>query len=249
MPPKKKTDKRNEMINFYEHKEIQKLLPKYHNPHFDSHQIKVPFRMGIIGSSGGGKTQMLLNLIAKMSDIFGHIHVVYKASEPLYEFLEKKIGAKYVTFYTKLSDLPPITAFPNKDKQQLIVFDDQVNEKNQEIIKEWFIRGRKVGQGCSLCYLSQSFFKIPKIVRQQFGYLMLLKLSSMRDLNLILSDFSLGVNKEQLQTVYKQATKQQFNFLKVDIDNPNNNKKFSHNWTDFYDFGDEDDNDSSTDEE
>ena len=78
---------------------------------------------------------------------------------------------------------------------------------------------------------------------------MLLKLSSMRDLNLILSDFSLGVNKEQLQTVYKQATKQQFNFLKVDIDNPNNNKKFSHNWTDFYDFGDEDNDDSSTDEE
>jgi hypothetical protein len=252
MPPKQKKNPKNEMINFYEHKEIQKLLPKYHNPHFDDTQIKVPFRMGIIGSSGGGKTQMLLNLIAKMNDTFGHIHVVYKASEPLYEFLAKKIGAKYITFYTKLADLPPITAFPNKDKQQLIVFDDQVNEKNQEIIKEWFIRGRKVGQGVSLCYLSQSFFKIPKIVRRQFGYLMLLKLSSIRDLNLILSDFSLGIDRKQLAAVYKEATKQQFNFLKIDIDNPENNRKFSHNWTDFYVFEDSDsdmDSDSDTNEE
>ena len=238
----------NEMINFYEHRDIQKLLPKYHNPHFQDTQIKVPFRMGIIGSSGGGKTQMLLNLIAKMNDTFGHIHVVYKASEPLYEFLEKKIGAKFITFYTKLTDLPPITDFPHKDKQQLIVFDDQVNEpdKLQQIIKEFYIRGRKVGQGLSLCYLSQSFFKIPKIVRQQFGYLILLKLSSIRDLNLILSDFSLGVDRKQLAAVYKDATSEQFQFLKVDIDNPDNNKKFSRNFTDFYVF--DSDSDDSEDE-
>jgi hypothetical protein len=245
MPPKKMKGN-NEMINFYEHPHIQKLLPKYHNPHFQDSQIKVPFRMGIIGSSGGGKTQMLLNLIAKMNDTFGHIHVVYKASEPLYEFLEKKIGAKFITFYTKLTDLPPITDFPHKDKQQLIVFDDQVNEKNQEIIKEFYIRGRKVGQGLSLCYLSQSFFKIPKIVRQQFGYLILLKLSSIRDLNLILSDFSLGVDRKQLAAVYKDATSEQFQFLKVDIDNPDNNKKFSRNFTDFYIF--DSDSDDSEDE-
>ena len=204
--------------------------------------------MGIIGSSGGGKTQMLLNLIAKMNDTFGHIHVVYKASEPLYEFLEKKIGAKFITFYTKLTDLPPITDFPHKDKQQLIVFDDQVNEpdKLQQIIKEFYIRGRKVGQGLSLCYLSQSFFKIPKIVRQQFGYLILLKLSSIRDLNLILSDFSLGVDRKQLAAVYKDATSQQFQFLKVDIDNPDNNKKFSRNFTDFYVFDSDSDSDDET---
>jgi hypothetical protein len=247
MPPKKMKGN-NEMINFYEHPHIQKLLPKYHNPHFQDSQIKVPFRMGIIGSSGGGKTQMLLNLIAKMNDTFGHIHVVYKASEPLYEFLEKKIGAKFITFYTKLTDLPPITDFPHKDKQQLIVFDDQVNEpdKLQQIIKEFYIRGRKVGQGLSLCYLSQSFFKIPKIVRQQFGYLILLKLSSIRDLNMILSDFSLGVDRKQLAAVYKDATSEQFQFLKVDIDNPDNNKKFSRNFTDFYVF--DSDSDDSEDE-
>jgi ABC-type oligopeptide transport system ATPase subunit len=243
MPPKKQPQPSNEMINFYEHNDVKKLMPQSYNPHFNDTQIKIPFRAGIIGASGSGKTACLLNILSKFNDTFGHIYVVYKASEALYEFLEKKIGAKYINFYTKLSQLPPITNFPNKEKQQLIIFDDQVNEKDQSIIQEWSIRGRKVGAGVSLMYLSQSFFKIPKLVRQQFNYLILLKLSSDRDLHLILSDFSLGVDKKQLYDVYKQSTKEKFNFLKIDLDNPNNNKKFSHNFTDFFEFGDSDSDD------
>ena len=166
--------------------------------------------------------------------------IVYKTSEPLYDFLSEKLKGKNITFYTKLSDLPPPNDIGNKDKQQLIVFDDQVNEKNQEIIKEYCIRGRKIGKGITVCYLSQSFFKIPKIVRLQFSHLILLKLSSNRDLNLILSDYSLGLNRDELAMIYKDATRNKFDFLKVAVDEPNNNKKFSHNWTDFYKIENED---------
>ena len=224
----------NDMINFYSHKDIQKHLPQYHNPHYEQTQISIPARIGVIASSGGGKTQWLLNFIAKTNDTWGHIHVVYKTSEPLYEFLTDKLKGKNITFYTKLADLPQPNDFPHKDKQQLVVFDDQVNEKNQDIIKELMIRGRKIGKGLTMCYLSQSFFKIPKIVRLQFSHLILLKLSSNRDLNLILSDYSLGVNREELANIYKDATRDKFHFLKISIDEPDNNKKFSHNWTDFY---------------
>lgn len=87
MPPKKPLSNNtnaNQMTNFYEHKDIQKLLPKYHNPHFDQTQIAIPARIGCIASSGGGKTQWLLNFIAKTNDTWGHIHIVYKTSEPLY---------------------------------------------------------------------------------------------------------------------------------------------------------------------
>ena len=236
MPPKKQIQNGNGVINFYEHRDMQKLITRHHNPHFDQHQINIPFRMAIIGSSGSGKTSCLLNLLSKMSDTFGHIHVVYKASEPLYEFLCNKIGEKCISFYTKISDLPPIENFPNKDKQQLIVFDDQVNEsdKAHTLVKEWFIRGRKVGKGVSLVYISQSFFKIPKIIRSQLGYLILLKLASLRDLHLIISDFAMGVDRDLLTKIYKGSTKEFGNFLKIDLDNHNMNKKFSHNFTGFY---------------
>ena len=122
--------------------------------------------------------------------------MVYKASEPLYEFLAKSIDDENITFYTKLSDLPLPNDFEHKDKQQLVVFDDCFNEKNQEMIKELFIRGRKLGKGLYSIYLSQSFSKTPKIIHQQFNYLFPLKLSSARDFNVILSDFSLEVDKQ-----------------------------------------------------
>ena len=143
-------------------------------------------------------------------------------------------------FYFKLSDLPSINNFPNKEVQSLLVFDDQVCESdaNQSIIKEWFIRGRKVGKGVSMVYLSQSYFKIPRLIRLQFGYLFLLKLSSSRDLNMILSECSLGdkVDKKELHEVYEEATKDKFNFLKIDLDCPDENKKFSLNFNDFFTF-------------
>jgi hypothetical protein len=245
MGPKKQPQQNgNGVTNFYEHRDMQKLITKHHNPHFQEHHISVPFRMAIIGSSGSGKTSCLLNILSKMSDTFGHISVVYKSSEPLYEFLSNKIGAKNISFYTKLSDLPPITDFPNKDKQNLIIFDDQINLSDREhtVIKEWYVRGRKIGAGCSLVYISQSFFKIPKIIRGQLGYLILLKLSSLRDLHLIISDFSL-CDKELLTKVYRDATKDFGNFLKIDLDNPDMNKKFSHNFNEFYELEGESDSD------
>ena len=250
MPPKKATltNSVNNMVNFYEHKDIQKLLPKYHNPHYEETQISIPARIGVIASSGGGKTQWLLNFIAKTNDTWGHIIVVYKTSEPLYEFLQQKLKGKNITFYTKLSEVPQPNDLQFKDKQVLLVFDDQVNEseKAHQIVKEYCIRGRKIGKGVSVCYLSQSFFKIPKIVRLQFSHLILLKLSSNRDLNLILSDYSLGVNRQELAMIYKDATKRKFDFLKIAVDEPDDNKKFSHNWTDFYKIKSDSDSDDDS---
>ena len=237
---KKPKNNNNEMINFYDMEEVKKLTTKYYNPCFKDHHLQIPFRLAMCGGSGTGKTSVLMNLIAKCYDTFGHIFVVCKAREPLYDFLEKKVGAKQVTILTKLTELPPIKDFPYKDKQILLVFDDMVNEKNQQTIQEFFIRGRKVGCGISICYLSQSFFKIPKLVRLQCNYLILLRLPSLRDLHLILMDYGLGIERNELENIFKDATKKKFNFLKIDLDNPNNNEKFSKNWNDFYKVGNDD---------
>ena len=47
---------KNEMINFYEHKDVKKLMPEYKNPHFEETQMNTPARIGVIASSGTGKT-------------------------------------------------------------------------------------------------------------------------------------------------------------------------------------------------
>ena len=59
-------------------------------------------------------------------------------------------------------------------------------------------------------------------------------------LHLILMDYGLGIERNELENIFKDATKKKFNFLKIDLDNPNNNEKFSKNWNDFYKVGDDD---------
>ena len=70
-------------------------MPKYRNPHFEQTQMNIPAWIGAIAPSGTGKTQWLLNYINKCQDTFGHIIVVYKATEPLHEFLRDKVGFLY----------------------------------------------------------------------------------------------------------------------------------------------------------
>jgi hypothetical protein len=126
------------------------------------------------------------------------------------------------------------------NKQVLLVFDDQVADKNQQKIEEYFLRGRKIAGGISMCYLSQNFFGIPTLIRRQFNYVIILKLSGAKDMKAIIQNYSLGLNADEVVKLYKDATKKKFDFLKISIDERDDNKRFSHNFTDFYTINDSD---------
>ena len=227
-----KQNNNNEMINFYLHKDIQKHLQKSHNPNFESHRISLPARIGIIGNSGSKKSSTLLNFIAKANDTFSHIYICAKTpDEPLYKFLQEKVK-KDITFFSKLSELPLPKELQRHGENTLLVIDDMCNEKNQEVINEYFIFGRKLG--ITPVYISQSYFKIPKTTRLQFSTLMLLKLSSMRDLNMVMGDYNLDLTKDEVKAIYKDATQRSGDFLKIDVNTPDNNRRYSRNWTEFY---------------
>jgi len=234
--PKEESD---EMRNYYKSPKMKEFLDDVPNPHFDDHHIKVPFRMCVVAASGGGKSSFILNLIEKMKNTFYHIYVVHKTDEPIYSYLEKQLP-KRVTFYKRIGELPLVNNFPNKGKPQLVVFDDMVTEPaaSQQLIAEFYIRGRK--RLLSMAYLSQSFFKIPKIIRININYLILLKLSGDRDLRLIVSEYGLGITPDELMKIYKHATSKQFDALKIDCDESNNNRKFSRNWKSYYHVDDDD---------
>jgi hypothetical protein len=65
-------------------------------------------------------------------------------------------------------------------------------------------------------------------------YLDLKKTFSGKDLKLILSDYSLGITPEELVEIHGEATKEPLSFLKIDINTPNKDKKFSQGFTDFF---------------
>lgn len=211
------------LTNFYDVKGVKKFMKDTHNPNYKIHGIKVPFRMLIIGSSGSGKTSTLLNLIKVMSNTFMRICVITKdKQEPLYQYLHHVTGGDKGNVSIENIDekgLPDLKEF-NSENNSLIILDDLVNEsaKKQQPISDYFIRARK--KGVSLVYISQSFYAIPKMIRNNVNYIILKQVSSKRNLEMIMKDFSIGVSKEDAHAMYKDATKDFTSFLLLDLDKP-----------------------------
>ena len=84
------------------------------------------------------------------------------------------------------------------------------------MVENYYIRARKLN--CSVIFISQSYFRIPKIIRNNCSYMVLLKLSGNREVNMILSEFGLGVSKDQLTEIYKYATSEKFSPLLIDLE-------------------------------
>ena len=198
----------------------KKLVPKYHNPNFSQHRIKIPARVLVCAQSGGGKTNLMMEIIHRMSGTFELIILCVKTSqEPLYTWLKMKLDPEQLHIYEN-GVIPKIEDYKSFKGQILVIFDDLVNEKKaQEPITEWFIRGRKLAGGTTMFYLTQSYFKTPKTIRVNCNIIMLKKLSSIRDLNMILGDYNLGVGKQKMLDLYHKAI-QNNGFLFIDIDAP-----------------------------
>lgn len=221
------------MKNFYKEPALKKYLSKSDNPNIHLHQInRLPFRIVCNAPSGSGKSNWVVNLIelfSKGDGTFSTIEIFCRCKdEPLYQYLVDKTKG-LIKIYENLSELKDINSY-DKTENHLIVFDDLCLEKNQSKISEFFLRGRK--QGVSLIYLSQSYYQIPKMIRLNSNYLVILKLGQKRNLNMIMSELSLGVTKDQLIKIYNYATRDKFDVLLVDLDEPNINMKFRKNFLD-----------------
>lgn len=235
MPPKKKDNQlvekepktkpkkiTNQVTNFYEILP-KSLQPKYHNPMFDHHHIKLPFRILIVGGSGSMKTNLICDMISRMNDTFGNIKIITKAQEPLYDFLKQKIPSSHLQVTEGISTTPDLSEFEEdeyKDLQHLCIFDDLVLEdkKLQErLIAPYFIRGRKVAKGINTVYISQNYYGVPSVIRKNLTHIFMKKLSNNRDLNSILREYNLGCDSDSLMKMYKDCTKDNESFLMVDL--------------------------------
>lgn len=214
MPPKKDSSK---IINWYE-KIPKELLDNAPNPNFHLHQFKLPFRMCIVAPSGSGKTNFLINLINLFcqgtTGSFQTLQIITRnKDEPLYKWITSKCDQ--IVIKEGVHNTPPLDKF-DKEQSHLVVWDDLVLSKDLTMVEQYYIRARKLN--VSVIFISQSFFKIPKIIRNNCSYMVLLKLSGNREVNIILSEFGLGITKEELLQLYEYATAEKFSPLIIDME-------------------------------
>ena len=167
-----------------------------------------PFRMLIIGPLGSGKTNALLHLIQNLNDT-NPIEKTYlyakDLSEPKYEFLinnRKNAGIKncndpnaFIEYFNTMNDVfSNIDHYNTKRKGRvLIVFDDIIadimtNKRFESIIKELFIRCRKLN--ISIVVITRSYFRTPRDARLNSTHYLLMKIQSKKELQNIAQDNS-----------------------------------------------------------
>lgn len=212
------------MKNFYDKVKMDNLQ----NPEYGrSHVFKPNKHILIIGKTGSGKSNVLLNLIERMKGVFINIILCTKdASEPLYVLLREMIpNIKIYEGDVKnekgklIQNTPDIEDINEQDNKgfepSLIIFDDCVADKDQQRIGQYFIRGRKRNVTC--VYLSQGYYATPKIIRQQCNNLLLKQGIQKRDLNAILRETSLDYDIKDLVRIYNKTIKQFGDFLNIDL--------------------------------
>ena len=190
----------------------------------------------------------MLNLV-KEKDSDNLIDKIYlhakDLNEPEYQFLIKKredIGInhlndpkafmEYSTFmddiYNNINDYNP-----NRKRKILIVFDDMTadvmtNKKFQAIIKELFIRCRKLN--ISLVFITQSYFSVPEEVILNSTNYLIMKIHNERDLQQIGTTHSGDID---FMKIYRKCTSKPYSFLTIDTTLPiNNSLRFRKNLLD-----------------
>ena len=117
--------------------------------------------------------------------------------------------------YENINDYNPI-----RKRKKLIVFDDMIadimtNKKFQAIIKELFIRCRKLN--ISLAFITQSYFSVPKDVKLNSTHYFIMKINNKRGLKNIAINESADIDYQDFMKIYKECIKELSNFLTIDI--------------------------------
>ena len=212
------------MINFDDYTNENKIEHNSKWPYIRDH----PYRILIVGGSGSGKTNALLNLINNQP----YIKILYLyAKDPYetkYQYLinkREKVGLDHFkdpkTFIEYSNDMEDVfknieNYNPGKKRKILTVFDDMIgdminNKKLNPVVTELFIRGRK--PNISIVFITQSYFKVPKDVRLNSTHFFIMKIPNKRELQQIALNHSFDINFKDFIKIYKKYTAEPYSFL------------------------------------
>ena len=187
-----------------------------------------PCRILIIGGSGYGKTNALLNLIENQPDIDKTCLSAKDPYEAKYQYSINKRESVGISHFNdpkafiedsnnKRDVYKNINYYnPDKENKILIVFDDMIadmihKKKLDSIVTEMFIKGRKLN--ISLVFITQSYFKVPKDIRQNTTHFLIARIPNKRELQQIAINYSSDISTKDFTNIYRKCTAEPYSFL------------------------------------
>ena len=165
------------MINFDDYVTENKTQDNSKWPYIPDH----PNRILIIGGSGSGKTNALLNLINNQPDI-----------DTIYLYAKDPYEAKY-QFLINKSDSPGLKHF--NDPKAFIEYSNNMQD---------FKKYAKLN--ISLVFITQSYFKVPKDVQLDSTHFFIMKIQNKRELQKIALNHSSDIKYKDFIKIYEKCT-------------------------------------------
>ena len=217
------------MINLDKYTNENKKENNLNWPYIPDH----PYRIFIIGGSGTGKANALLNLRNNQQDID---KIYLYAKDPYDDKYQYLINKRESAGINHLNDPKAFIEYPNdmhdvyknidnynpdKENKILIVSDGMIadminNKKLNSIVTELFIRGRKLN--VSLIFITQSYLKVPIDVRNNSTHFFIIKIPNKRKFMQISI-----INTKVFIEIYRKCTDKLYSFLVIDTTLPSNN--------------------------
>lgn len=142
-----------------------------------------------------------------------NVHIKILASDPGKYGLKRPIQL-YV--YHELEHLPHLKYFEQDEQlkalQKIIVIDDFLNEKDQDVVKDYFIYSRKLNFSC--IYISQTFHKTPQVIRSNASDIILMK-HTRREVKTLAQTLGGHLSSEEFEELMNRATGKKFGFLYI----------------------------------
>jgi len=189
------------------------------NKTFKNHHILPTSMIAVLGGTGSGKSNAIIDFINRSNGTFYEIIVFNPVStdEPLLNMLKQKIPE--LQLINDINELPPLSQFEeDKDQQKLIIFDDiiNMNKKDFKKINEYFTGGRKAG--FSVICMAQNYTSLPKIVTRNCQYFIVFKLNDNTTISNIIRNHNINnIDKEKFREHYDDATSEPLSFFMIDL--------------------------------
>jgi hypothetical protein len=199
--------------------------------------------MYIVGSSGSGKTNFLLNLLSRdcfyknyfnsilvVSPTALHLDETYKSLKlPDHNYYEPKTEV-LETLMEIMEERIEDAGGKHKAPKVLLILDDIVSYKkfcNSAILLKFAVMSRH--WNISMVILSQAYHRIPKSVRLQMSSIVYFK-GSNRELDVLADDFGApGYTHKQFKQKISEATNERYSFVFIDTNRPMGEGRYKRN--------------------
>ena len=184
--------------------------------------LNYPSNRLVIGKTDSGKTNVVMNLIAKNS-IYKKIHIYSNNIDDKYSWLKNKFKNDVFIYLDEIN-------FDKIDKRyvNLIIFDDLLFTNKK--VSEFYCRSRKLN--CTCIFIGHRYFKnVDRTLKNSIDYLIFTQLDK-KELNMLYQDINLNITLKEFQNINNDL--QRYEFIMIDKYNEYEFMKIRKNFDQIY---------------